>query len=319
MSEILTVRNLYKSYIANSETFYAIKDISFNLNEGEVLSIVGESGSGKSTLARLITKLENPDSGHIFYEDQSYSRLSERKFRPFRRNIQLVFQDTNTSLDPKMTIEEILIEPLLIHKIMDEKDSKEEAKRLMIEVGLSVADLEKFQDEFSGGQKQRIMIARSLILKPRLLILDEPVSGLDVSVQSQILNLLMGVKRDHNLTYVFIAHGLNVVRHVSDRVMVMYLGKIMEIGTNDEIFMNPRHPYTKKLIESFFDVHKSTSLIEPIQGEIPSILRRPKGCVYSTRCPFVMDICLNIEPDLDEDKDKHLVACHLVKLENIKK
>lgn len=316
---LIEVKNLKKYFKVNtgkilSETKYvkAVDGVSFKIFEGETFGLVGESGCGKSTTGQLILRLLLPTSGEIYLDGINIYNYSERKFRRLRKDIQIIFQDSSCALDPKMTIEDILAEPLVIHKIVSKYEVPKEVRRLLNAVGLSKDAAKKFPHEFSGGQRQRIGIAKAIATRPRFILCDEPVSSLDVSIQSQILNLMEDLQKEHNLTYLFIAHGLNVVKHVSNRVGVMYLGKIMEIGDVENIYNNPIHPYTKALISAFPDPEldaKRDRII--LKGEVPSPINRPKGCSFHTRCPFAMDICKEKEPKLTEVFDGHYVACFL--------
>jgi len=274
---------------------------------------VGESGSGKSTTGRLILRLLEPSGGKVLLEGRDISKIKDREFRKIRRDLQIVFQNPYSALDPKMTIEDILTQPLSIHKIVSVLDYSKEVGRLLSLVGLSPKDMRKFPHEFSGGQRQRIGIARALATKPRFIVCDEPVSALDVSIQSQILNLLMELQKEFKLSYLFIAHGLNVIKHVSDRVAVMYLGKIVEIGSGEEIFNNPKHPYTKILMAaSPIPDPKVVRERVKVIGEIPSSINIPKGCSFNPRCPYKMDLCQEAEPQFTMLENNHSVCCHLV-------
>lgn len=290
----------------------AVNGINFKINKGETLGLVGESGSGKSTTGRLILRLLKPTSGKVYLDGRDISTISNREFRKIRKDLQIVFQNPYSALDYKMTIEDILIQPLQIHKIVSPLDYKKEVARLLDMVGLSSRDKSKFPHEFSGGQRQRIGIARALASRPKFLVCDEPVSALDVSVQSQILNLTMDLQEEFGLSYLFIAHDLNVIKHVSHRVAVMYLGKIVEKGQVDSIFENPLHPYTKALISAppSMDLEEKNGRIK-LKGEMPSPMNIPKGCAFQNRCPESLDICKNIEPSLIKFKEGRQVACHL--------
>lgn len=317
--KIIEVVDLKKSFTINTPVLgiekakvKAVNGVNFHINQGETLGLVGESGSGKTTTGKLILRLLKPTEGKILLEGKDISNISDRNFRKIRRDLQVVFQNPYAALDPKMTIYDILTQPLVIHKIVEPLELNKEVVRLLNLVGLSEKDSRRFPHEFSGGQRQRIGIARALASKPKFIVCDEPVSALDVSIQSQILNLMMELQKEFKLSYLFIAHGLNVIKHVSDRVAVMYLGKILEIGDVNTIYNSPKHPYTKALISASPipnpDIKRDKIRLK---GEIPSPINMPKGCVFHTRCQFCMDICKIDEPKLIE-KEEHSVACHLV-------
>ncbi len=291
---------------------HALDDVSFSLNKGETLGIVGESGCGKTTLGRCIMGLYDPSQGQVVIKDQVVSQLNFLKRKKLALNLQMIFQDPFESLDPRQTVKEILEEKYIIHgKKRGELDSQ--ITRLIKKVGLLHDVLSKFPHEFSGGQRQRIGIARAISLEPEILICDEPVSALDVSVQSKILNLLLKLQQKMGLTYIFISHDLSVVKHVSDRIAVMYLGKIVELANADAIYNNGRHPYTKALLSSIprpdptFARHRII-----LKGEVPSAENPPFGCRFNTRCEQAQNICREKEPELLKDKEdlNHLTACH---------
>ena len=318
MNKIIEVKDLVKHFQVSStqglkkQYVKAVDGVSFDIFEGETLGLVGESGCGKTTTGRLILRLIKPNSGEIFLEGKNLSNISEKEMRRIRKDIQVVFQNPYSALDPKMTIEDILSEPLSIHKIVYKYDYSKEVKRLLELVGLNAMDARKFPHEFSGGQRQRIGIARAIATRPKFIICDEPVSALDVSVQSQILNLLDDLQKELKVSYLFIAHGLNVIRHVSNKVGVMYLGKIVEMGTTQEIFSNPLHPYTKALISSAPVANPwSYREREVLSGEIPSSISTPMGCSFHPRCKYAFDICSNKNPFLLNVNGNHQVSCHL--------
>lgn len=318
MNKIIEVKDLVKHFQISSgeglkkNYIKAVDGVSFDIFEGETLGLVGESGCGKSTTGRLILRLIKPTSGEIYLEGRNINDLSEKEMRKIRKDIQVVFQNPYSALDPKMTIEDILSEPLSIHKIVYKYDYSKEVKRLLNLVGLSAKDAGKFPHEFSGGQRQRIGIARAIATKPKFIICDEPVSALDVSVQSQILNLLEDLQKELRVSYLFIAHGLNVIRHVSNKLGVMYLGKIVEMGTTEEIFKNSLHPYTKVLISSAPAQNPwSIKQRETLTGEIPSPIFHPRGCSFHPRCKCAMDICRLETPLLQRVNGNHTVSCHL--------
>lgn len=291
----------------------AVDGITLNVYKGESLGIVGESGSGKSTLGRMLLRLLDPTEGEVYFNGKRISNLSNRKMRPYRRDMQMVFQDPYASLNPRMTIGELLEEPLLVHKTINTKaDRKKRAEELLETVGLPKSSYNKYPHEFSGGQRQRIGIARALSTKPKLIIGDEPVSALDVSIQSQVLNLMKDLQDEFQLTYLFIAHDLSVVKHISDRVAVMYLGRIVEIAEKGSLYETPLHPYTEALISAVpsTDVTIKKEKIS-LKGELPSPANPPKGCAFHTRCPHAHERCKQERPAMTEQKAGHFVACHL--------
>lgn len=305
----------------NKEMVHAVDDVSFYIEEGETLGIVGESGCGKSTIGRQIMALERPSAGKILYDGQDITAMPESKLRGIRTQFQMIFQDTNSSLNPRKQIYDSIATPMLYHKIATKENVRQEVERLLDMVGLSKNSLNKFPHEFSGGQRQRIGIARALSLNPRLIVCDEPVSALDVSVQAQILNLLTNLQKEMKLTYVFIGHGLGAVRYISTRIAVMYLGKIVEIADAKELFENPRHPYTKALVDAspLPDPNLRNRSRMVISGEIPSPVNPPSGCRYHTRCPFAKDDCKRVNMELQpvEGKNNHFCACPYSVINNI--
>jgi len=315
---MIEVKDLKKYFIAKNSVFgdekeliHAVNGIDFKIDQGKTLGLVGESGSGKSTTGRLVLRLLEPTSGSIHLDGKDISTISNKDFRKLRKELQMVFQNPYSALDYKMTIEDILVQPLQIHKIVQPLDYKKEVYRLLDLVGLDKASAKKFPHEFSGGQRQRIGIARALSTKPRFIVCDEPVSALDVSVQSQIINLTMDLQKEFGLSYLFIAHDLHVIKHVSDEVAVMYLGKIVENGASDLIFSDPMHPYTKALLAAVpGQTGKIVEERKRLKGEIPSSIKMPEGCAFHTRCPYAMDICKEIIPILKKH-EKREVACHL--------
>lgn len=290
----------------------AVDGVSFNVSKGETLGIVGESGSGKTTLGLMILKLIKPTAGKIFFKNIDITDMSERKFRKLRRHMGVVFQDPSASLNPRMTVKEALKRPLVIHGIKEEKEINRRIIDILKKVGLGEEHLDRYPHEFSGGQQQRIAIARAIILNPELIVLDEPTSSLDVSVQAQILNLLLKLQRELNLTYLFISHDLTVVRHMSDRIAVMYLGKIVEIAGTDELFGNAMHPYTAALLSAAPLPTPGARKIKRLMvtGEPPSPINLPEGCRFHPRCMYSTEKCKLQEPPLLEVKRGHFVACH---------
>ncbi|MGJ9457292.1 ABC transporter ATP-binding protein [Oceanobacillus sp. CF4.6] len=294
----------------------AVDDVSFNIHQGETLGIVGESGSGKSTLGRVMLRLMDPTEGSIHFNGTDISALKRREIRPHRRNMQIVFQDPFASLNSKMSVAELIEEPLLVQTSLTRTERKEQAIEIIEKVGLRVEDRLKYPHEFSGGQRQRISIARALITRPKFVICDEPVSALDVSIQAQVLNLMKDLQDDLGLTYLFIAHDLSVVKHISNRVAVMYLGRIVEITDKKSLYSNPYHPYTQALLTSIPVIdHGQSSTPRPtkikLSGDLPSPADPPSGCTFRTRCPLAHDRCSVERPELIEKDNGHYVACHL--------
>jgi len=316
-NEILSVKNISKIYESSGGGFgrknkvSALDGVSFNLAQGETLGIVGESGCGKSTLGRIISRLDSPTSGEIIYKGNDIAKKSLAAMRPLRKEIQFIFQDPYASLNPRRQIGAIIEEPMRIHGVSkDERRAR--AHELLEKVGLDKNSYEKYPHEFSGGQRQRVVLARALTLKPELIIADEPVSALDVSIQAQVLNLFKELQDEMKLTYVFVAHDLGVVRHISDRIAVMYLGKIVELGSVEEIYNNPQHPYTKALLSANPRIDQSAqSTRQILTGDIPSPLNRPSGCSFHTRCPIAVAECSTREPELRRIGAVD-VACNLV-------
>jgi peptide/nickel transport system ATP-binding protein len=315
---ILEIKNLKKHFVMtkgiikkNTTKVRAVDGLNFDVYQGETLGIVGESGCGKSTTGQLILGLLDATEGNIFFQNRDLAILSQEELRKARRDLQVIFQDPYSSLNPRMTVEELIGEPLVVHKLASGKKLREEVMELMKLVGLGEHQLKRFPHEFSGGQRQRIGIARALALKPKVIVCDEAVSALDVSIQAQILNLLKKLQRELGLTYVFIAHGLPAVRHISDRIGVMYLGRMVELSDRDEIFEKPLHPYTQALLDSVPipdpKLRKEHQLIE---GEIPNPSNPPSGCHFHPRCPYATDRCRQEDPEYREIMQKHFVACH---------
>ncbi len=319
--EFLKIVNLKKYYPLKREGFKseqknvkAVDSVSFSLSKGKTLGIVGESGCGKSTIGRTILRLETATDGEIWFKGTNILKLSKKQMRLLRQQMQIIFQDPFSSLNPKMTIGQIVGEALHIHHIAEGQKKDLRVKELLEMVGLRSFHAKRYPHEFSGGQRQRIGIARALAVNPELIICDEPVSALDVSIQAQILNLLVQLKKEMNLTYIFIAHGLSAVRHISDDVGVMYLGKLVEMANGDEIYNNPKHPYTIALMSAALDPDPDSERERIIlEGDIPSPVNPPLGCRFHTRCRECKDICKKEEPELREINKNHLVACHLVK------
>jgi oligopeptide/dipeptide ABC transporter ATP-binding protein len=292
---------------------HAVDGVSFSVGRGETLGLVGETGSGKSTVGRILVRLQKPDSGRVTFEGADLLALEGRALRDRRREFQIVFQDPMASLNPRMRVGDIVAEPLLIHRVGDRAERRRRAEALLARVGLDGATLDKFPHEFSGGQRQRVGIARALALDPKFIVLDEPVSALDVSVQAQVVNLLQDLQEERGLTYLFIAHGLQVVAHVSTRVAVMYLGRIVEEGPTEAIFARPLHPYTKALLEAVPEPDPARSGRPPeLKGELVSAVDLPEGCRFAPRCPLAQERCRREDPQLREFGGGHCAACHLV-------
>lgn len=294
----------------------AVDDISLHIMKGETLGVVGESGSGKSTLGRVILRLLEPTEGKILFGNDDISHLNNRKMRDYRKDMQIIFQDPFASLNSKMSVGELIEEPLLVQTSATKKERKEKAIELLEKVGLRASDRTKYPHEFSGGQRQRISIARALALNPKFIICDEPVSALDVSIQAQVLNLMKDLQDELGLTYLFIAHDLSVVKHISDRVAVMYLGRIAELAPKNAIYQDPLHPYTKALLTSIPVVDTGDGINNQrekikLHGDLPSPANPPSGCTFRTRCPLAHDRCVVERPELKEISDNHFVACHL--------
>jgi peptide/nickel transport system ATP-binding protein len=315
MEPELVVSDLKKHFKTPRGYLKAVDGVSFRLEKGQSLGLVGESGCGKSTLGKSIMRLIEPTSGGIIFEGQDIMQLGKRELRPYRRKVQYIFQDPYSSLNPRSTVRRILEEPLIVHKMGDKSERRKRVEWLMRKVGLGIECMSNFPHEFSGGQRQRIGIARALALEPRLVICDEPVSALDVSIQAQILNLLSTLQRELGLSYLFISHDLSVIKYISDRVMVMYLGRIVEAADHSSIWSEPLHPYTQILIAAIPvpDPKFAKRLkMGALEGDLPSPLNLPSGCRFRTRCPCVIDECSRSEPVLREVSASHSVACHRV-------
>ncbi len=313
MSTLLQVKDLQMHFpLRNNKkvVIKAVNGVSFEVKKGQTLGLVGESGCGKTTTARMIIRLYKPSSGDIIFNGQNISNLNDKQLQPFRRDIQMVFQDPYASLHPRMTVEKIILDPMLVHNIGTPAQRQERLAELMELVGLDIRFAQRYPHEFSGGQRQRISIARALALNPQLLLLDEPVSALDVSVQSQILNLLQSLQESLGIAYIFISHNLSVVDYMCQEIIVMYLGRIVEQASREELFNNPAHPYTQALLSAIpsMDIHQSKQKII-LKGDIPSPANPPGGCCFHTRCPKADAKCQTELPPPVQLNDNHLVYC----------
>ena len=317
---VLEVRHLRKTFPMKktitgkvTKELVAVDDVSFKLMPGETLGIVGESGCGKTTTGRAILKLHKPTAGQIIFNGEDITNYDSKQMRDIRKQMQIIFQDPYSSLPPRSTVGGILSEPVQVHKIVPKDQIKDYVLELMEKCGLRDYYYERYPHEFSGGQRQRICIARALSVNPKLVICDEPVSALDVSIQAQIINLLKELQRQMNLAYVFISHDLSVVKFISDKIGVMYLGAMMEFGTKEAIFTNPLHPYTKALFSAVPNPDPTAKMDRiKLEGDIPSPADPPKGCRFHTRCPYAKEICKHVPPEYREYEPGHFAACHLL-------
>ena len=317
---LLQVRELSKYFPVTSGTVFthkvgdikAVDRISFDLYAGETLGLVGESGCGKTTTGRVMLKLIEPSGGQILYNGHDITPLSKKAMAPLRREMQIIFQDPYASLNPRLTVGEAIGEPLVAHGLATRAQAKEQVLALLQVVGLAPFHYNRYPHEFSGGQRQRVGIARTLVLHPKLVVADEPVSALDVSIRAQIINLLQRIQSEFRLTFLFISHDLGVVRHLSDRVVVMYLGRLAELAATDQLFAEPKHPYTQALLSAVPSVKQRKQRRRLVlTGEVPTPFNPPQGCRFHTRCPLAMDICHTVEPAWHDTGDGHFVACHL--------
>ena len=317
--DLLIVKNLKKYYPITGGIFgkeigvvKAVDDVSFSVKQGETLGLVGESGCGKSTTGRSLLRLIEPTAGEVIFNGTNITALKPEEMRKMRRDMQIVFQDPFASLNPRHNVEKILEEPLIVHGVTDADERRRRVRDMLEVVGLSSYHAQRYPHQFSGGQRQRIGIARALMLNPKLIVADEPVSALDVSIQSQVLNLMQDLQRELGLTYLFIAHDLSVVRHISDRVGVMYLGRIVELTTSEQLYRGPLHPYTQALLSAVPtpdpDVKRERIIL---QGDLPSPANPPSGCTFHTRCPHVKEECRTVRPAFRDVGGGHFVACHL--------
>ena len=317
MVNLLEIRDLYVEYKSNKgilggvQTIHAVNGVSLDVKKGEILAIAGESGCGKSTLAKTIIRLENAKSGGIIFENKNVLNMNKKELKNYRKNAQMVFQNPYASLNPKMKIYDILKEPLKINTDLSDSEIQLVIKEKIAQVGLSEECLNLYPHEFSGGQRQRIAIARALVLNPEFVLADEPVSALDVSIQAQIINLLRDLKENYNLTIVLITHDMSVIKYLADRVAIMYLGEIVEIGTTDEIFNSPKHPYTQALLSAVPQLSPSRQQRILLSGDLPSPANLPCGCKFHTRCPQCFDRCPKEAPEDIKISDSHIVKCFL--------
>ncbi|MGM0396027.1 MAG: ABC transporter ATP-binding protein [Bacillota bacterium] len=320
---LLQLENL-KKYFDVSTGFFkrekayltAVDDVSFDIYKGETFGLVGESGCGKTTLGRSVVRLYDPTGGKIIYDGEDITTLSQHDMMKYRKRLQMIFQDPYASLNTRLTVSEIIGEGIETHNLYTGKEKQEKIYHLLQTVGLKREHASRYPHEFSGGQRQRIGIARSLSVEPDLIVCDEPISALDVSIQAQVVNMLEDLQNDMGLTYLFIAHDLSMVKHISDRIGVMYLGKMMEITTSKELYKNPLHPYTQALLSAIpIPDPKSNKMSKRIilEGDVKSPINPPEGCRFSSRCRYCMDICTEVTPELQEVEPDHFVACHLVK------
>lgn len=320
MEKLIDVKGLKKYFPIKGGFFNktvahlkAVDDVSFYINKGEVLGIVGESGCGKSTTGRAILRLHEPDAGEVIFEGTDICKIDKESLRKKRKDMQLIYQDPYSSLNPRKTVGDIVGEPIFLHEKLSVNERNEKVKELLQMVGLSPYHIRRYPHEFSGGQRQRIGIARALACNPKFIVCDEAVSALDVSIQAQVINLFEELRERLSLTYMFISHDLSVVRHISDRITVMYLGKAVEMADTEELFKNPIHPYTKALLSAVpvpNPRHKSSRIV--LQGDVPSPVNTPPGCVFATRCSYCMEICKTERPEFKNIGNEHYLACHLV-------
>ena len=316
-SNLLEISNLYVEYAADKglsggkQIIHAVNGVSLNIKKGEILAVAGESGCGKSTLAKAIVRLEKSKSGEIIYSGQNVLNMNKSELNNYRKNVQMIFQNPYASLNPKMKILDTLREPLKINTNLSEYEIYDLIKEKIEKVGLDVESLKLYPHEFSGGQRQRIAIARALVLNPEFILADEPVSALDVSIQAQILNLIKELKQEYNLTFMLITHDISVIKYLADRVAIMYLGEIVEIGAVNQIFINPKHPYTKALLSAAPRLDNIKTQKISLKGELPSPSNLPSGCKFHTRCQYCMDVCKTCSPSEFEVFEGHTVKCFL--------
>lgn len=315
MEPLLKIRHLKKEFKVGKQTFTALHDLTLDIYPGEIVGLVGESGCGKSTAGRTLLRLYEPTAGQVLFEGVDLFKLSTKEMKKMRRRMQMIFQDPYASLDPRMTVQEILSEPLEIHGLAKGAQRKERVSQLLHYVGLNESHLSRFPHEFSGGQRQRIGIARALAVEPSFIVCDEPISALDVSIQAQVVNLLKKLQTQMHLTYLFIAHDLSMIKYISDRVAVMYLGHLMELAPTTELYQDPKHPYTQALLSSIPipdpDIERQRERVE-LKGEVPSRFARVEGCPFRHRCPIAQPLCYEQTPSWREIQKDHFAACHFL-------
>lgn len=321
-NRLIEINNLKKyfpikrsSIMGKNKYLKAVDNVSFYINEGETFGLVGESGCGKSTTGKCIIRLFDITEGKILYRGKDIAKLKESELKPYRRKMQVIFQDPYASLNPTLNVQNLIAEPLNVYNIGNKAERKERVLELLEKVGLNKEHMDRYPHEFSGGQRQRIGIARALSTNPEFILCDEPISALDVSIQAQVVNMLEDLQEEMGLAYLFIAHDLSMVRHISHRIGVMYLGKLIEIGPSDEIYNHPAHPYTKALLDSVLKPNPQEAkgrFTKTLEGDVPSPLNPPVGCKFVTRCKYAMKKCHEIEPQLKEISPEHMAACHLL-------
>ena len=316
--EVRDLRKIFPSSRRGGAGVRAVDGVSFEVARGSTFGLVGESGCGKTTTGRLVLRLLEPSSGSIRFEGRELTSLPPAELRAFRRDAQIVFQDPMSSLNPRMSVGQLIAEPLVVHRVGTAVERRQRLLQLLDLVGLQPADASRFPHEFSGGQRQRVAIARALALRPKLVVCDEAVSALDVSIQAQILNLLGDLRDELGLTYLFISHDLGVVRHLSHRVGVMYLGEIVEVATKRDLFERPQHPYTQALLKAIPRIAEGHRRFEPLGGDVPSPSAPPPGCRFHTRCPYVMDVCRRTPPPMVSTGPDHRAACHLLRADALR-
>lgn len=313
--KLVWTKQLSKSFFTSRGQLRALESVDLELYEGQTLGIVGESGCGKSTLGRMIMRLQDPTSGSVHFDGKDITKLSGAELKPIRRRMQIIFQDPYSSLNPRMTVQEIIEEALIIHQIIPKEQYRKRVKDLLDLVGLNPLFSDRYPHEFSGGQRQRVGIARALAVEPQFIVLDEPISALDVSVQAQIMNTLLDLKNQLKLTYLFIAHNLEMVRYISDQIAVMYLGNIVELASTDQLYKDPKHPYTQMLLGAApvaDPIEERKRPRQPLFGDLPSPLNICSGCPFAPRCPHTFDRCRSEKPKLTPHRDPRLAACHLL-------